>query len=183
LPARSPIPFTVTWTCRAPASTAMVVLATASPKSLWQWTSIFASTSGAIPRTIVAIDVHRCWGGDPDGVGEVDDRRPCGGCGSADLQQVGRLGPGRVHRREHALVVMLPNILDDRRGAGQHLLPGLLDRMDPLDIRGRDEDMDQVDITVEACVHIGLQGPGKATDLRVQIQGRDGSNRFAFACR
>jgi hypothetical protein len=78
---------------------------------------------------------------------------------------------------------MLPNILDDRRGAGQHLLPGLLDRMDPLDIRGRDEDMDQVDVTVEACVHIGLQGTGKAADLRVQIQGRDGSNRFAFACR
>ena len=47
-PARSPRPFTVTWTCEAPASTAVVVLATARPKSLWQCTSTGQSTPATI---------------------------------------------------------------------------------------------------------------------------------------
>ena len=37
LPARSPMPFTVHSTCRAPAWTAARELATARPRSLWQW--------------------------------------------------------------------------------------------------------------------------------------------------
>ncbi len=36
-PARSPSPFTVHSTCRAPASTAASEFATAMPRSLWQW--------------------------------------------------------------------------------------------------------------------------------------------------
>ncbi len=42
LPARSPMPLTVTSTCRAPAWTAASVLATAMPRSLWQWTAMTA---------------------------------------------------------------------------------------------------------------------------------------------
>ncbi len=40
LPVRSPMPLIVPWTCVAPASTAMSVLATAQPPSLWQWIPI-----------------------------------------------------------------------------------------------------------------------------------------------
>ena len=42
LPARSPRPLMVHSTCRAPALTAASELATASPRSLWQWTEITA---------------------------------------------------------------------------------------------------------------------------------------------
>jgi hypothetical protein len=37
LPVRSPRPFSVPWTCPAPASTAAIELATAQPVSSWQW--------------------------------------------------------------------------------------------------------------------------------------------------
>ena len=42
LPARSPRPLIVHSTCPAPASTAARLLATARPRSLWQWTLITA---------------------------------------------------------------------------------------------------------------------------------------------
>ena len=42
LPARSPMPLIVHSTWRAPAATAASELATASPRSLWQWTEITA---------------------------------------------------------------------------------------------------------------------------------------------
>ena len=42
LPARSPMPFTVTSTWRAPFSTPARVQAVAMPKSLWQWVEMMA---------------------------------------------------------------------------------------------------------------------------------------------
>ena len=51
-PARSPIPFTATSTCRAPASTPANELATASPRSLWQW--VETTTSGGTRATTSA---------------------------------------------------------------------------------------------------------------------------------
>ena len=39
LPARSPMPETVTWATSTPAASAMTVLLTLCPKSLWTWTS------------------------------------------------------------------------------------------------------------------------------------------------
>jgi hypothetical protein len=42
LPARSPMPLTVHSTWRAPALTAASELATARPRSLWQWTEMIA---------------------------------------------------------------------------------------------------------------------------------------------
>ena len=47
-PARSPMPFTQTSTCRAPARTAARELATARPRSLWQWTE---RVTFSTPRT------------------------------------------------------------------------------------------------------------------------------------
>ena len=57
LPARSPMPLMVHSTCRAPAWTAARELATARPRSLWQWTEITApgmsrtSSADHRPRT------------------------------------------------------------------------------------------------------------------------------------
>src|SRR6266550_3677636 len=48
-PARSPIPLTVHSTCRAPACSAARLLATAMPRSSWQWT---LSTTRSMPRTL-----------------------------------------------------------------------------------------------------------------------------------
>ena len=45
LPARSPIPLTVVWISQAPPFKADNVLATARPKSLWQWQEIGALIS------------------------------------------------------------------------------------------------------------------------------------------
>ena len=47
-PARSPIPFTATSTWRAPFATPAIEFATASPRSLWQWT---LKTTFSAPRT------------------------------------------------------------------------------------------------------------------------------------
>ena len=52
LPARSPIPFTVTSTWRAPARTAARELATATPRSLWQWTDSTALSMLGVPSMI-----------------------------------------------------------------------------------------------------------------------------------
>jgi hypothetical protein len=58
LPARSPMPLTVTSTCRAPASIAAIEFATASPRSLWQCTDSTAlcmlGTPAMIPRMNLA---------------------------------------------------------------------------------------------------------------------------------
>jgi hypothetical protein len=48
LPARSPMPFTVHSICRAPASTAPRLFATARPRSLWQWTEKTARSAPGI---------------------------------------------------------------------------------------------------------------------------------------
>src|ERR1700686_4195769 len=53
LPVRSPQPFIVPCTCRAPASTAASELATAHSASLWQWMPIrTCSPIAAAPRVL-----------------------------------------------------------------------------------------------------------------------------------
>ena len=51
LPARSPMPFTATSTCRAPFTMPASELATASPRSLWQWVET-TTWPGTASRTI-----------------------------------------------------------------------------------------------------------------------------------
>ena len=62
LPARSPIPLIVHSTCPAPASTAARLLATASPRSLWQWTLITARSMLGTRSTSVRITPAMCAG-------------------------------------------------------------------------------------------------------------------------
>ena len=50
LPARSPMPLMVHSICRAPATTAVRLLATAMPRSSWQWTE---SRTSSMPRTFL----------------------------------------------------------------------------------------------------------------------------------
>ena len=47
-PARSPMPLIVTSTCRAPSWTAVRVLATARPRSLWQWVEKMAFSAPGV---------------------------------------------------------------------------------------------------------------------------------------
>jgi hypothetical protein len=54
LPARSPIPFTVHSTWRTPAQIAACVLATARPRSSWQWALNTAlSAFGTVDSTVL----------------------------------------------------------------------------------------------------------------------------------
>ena len=59
LPARSPMPLIVHSTCRAPAITPAMELATASPRSLWQCTDrITPSSSGTRSRRPLRISTY-----------------------------------------------------------------------------------------------------------------------------
>jgi hypothetical protein len=59
LPARSPMPFTATSTCRAPFTIPASELATASPRSLWQWVET-TTCSGVRSRTMRTISPNSC---------------------------------------------------------------------------------------------------------------------------
>ena len=62
LPVRSPTPFIVPWTWRAPASTAASVLATPHSASLWQWMPTRTRPSSA--ATTAATADCTCEGSD-----------------------------------------------------------------------------------------------------------------------
>ena len=59
LPARSPIPFTATSTCRAPFSIPASEFATARPRSLWQCVEI-TTWSGMASRTVRTSSPNSC---------------------------------------------------------------------------------------------------------------------------
>ena len=59
LPARSPIPFTATSTCRAPFTMPASEFATASPRSLWQCVEI-TTCSGTASRTVRTSSPNSC---------------------------------------------------------------------------------------------------------------------------
>ena len=59
LPARSPMPFTATSTCRAPFCTPAIELATARPRSLWQWVEMTTSSRTA-SRTVRTSSPNSC---------------------------------------------------------------------------------------------------------------------------
>ncbi len=62
LPARSPKPLTVHSTCRAPFITADSELATATPRSLWQWTDHTARSEFGIRSRSDRISAPNCHG-------------------------------------------------------------------------------------------------------------------------
>ena len=57
LPARSPIPLIAPSTCRAPASTADRLLATAIPRSSWQWAEKMTPGNAGRTRAIRALKI------------------------------------------------------------------------------------------------------------------------------
>ena len=99
LPARSPRPLMVHSTCRAPARTPASELATAMPRSLWQWVEkITLSAPGtfsiSVAEQLVVFLGHRV----ADGIGNVDRRRA-----GADRQldaaaEIVDRRAGRIHR-------------------------------------------------------------------------------------
>ena len=62
LPVRSPTPFIVPWTWRAPTSTAASVLATPHSASLWQWMA--TRTWSPTAATTAAVASAICGGSD-----------------------------------------------------------------------------------------------------------------------
>ena len=109
LPARSPMPLMVHSTCRAPSRSAARLLATARPRSLWQWT---LRTTLSMPRTCFFRwrMAAAYWLGHrvADGVGDVDR----GGAGFDglfdDLGEEIEFGAGGVFGRELDVVAHSP---------------------------------------------------------------------------
>ena len=127
--------------------------------------------------------LHRRGGDDPHGVRDVEDRCPCLDGHLEDLDQVVLVRPRRVHGRVEDMVAVLPRVRDHLLGGLEDLLAGLLDGVDPLDIRGRDEDMDHVDAAVQAGVHVPFHHPGKAADLCLQAHRSDGLHGLVLGLR
>ena len=119
LPARSPMPLMVHSTCPAPSSTAARLLATARPRSLWQWTlitalSMFGTRSRSV-RITSPICVRR---GVADRVGDVDRRGAGVDRRLDDLAEEVELGARGVLGRELDVVAVARGPLDARRPPG-----------------------------------------------------------------
>ncbi len=134
----------VTSTWRAPASMAVMVLATARPRSSWQWTLI----DGLGPDEVDGPPDERTELGRDrvaDGVGQVDRGRASLDDRGNDLHQVVGVAPGRVHRTELQLGVaakLLTSVSDPADGLGQRLVAGHPDLVPEVDLAGRDEDVE-----------------------------------------
>ena len=123
LPARSPMPLIAHSTWRAPPSTAASELATAMPRSLWQW--VLKTTSRA-PGTFAdqaleqAADLRRR--GVAQGVGHVDGGGAGGDRRGDHFGQEILLGAGAVLGGEFDVVDEAARVRDAGRGQVQHLL-------------------------------------------------------------
>ena len=117
LPARSPIPLIVHSTCRAPASTAARLLATARPRSSWQWVLMTARPMFGTRSRRVRITRGVLGGrGVADGVGDVDRGRAGLDGGLDDLAEEVDLGPGGVLGAELDVGAVALGPLDARDG-------------------------------------------------------------------
>ena len=99
LPARSPMPLMVHSICRAPACTAASELATAKPRSSWQWT---LTTARIAQRLHHAADQRRVFvrHGVADGVRNVDGAGARGDDGARNLFEIVGIGAGSVFGRK-----------------------------------------------------------------------------------
>ena len=179
LPARSPRLFRVTCTCCAPASTAARLLATASPKSLWQCT---AMGTLHVLHDLAYQPLHGRGRRHADRVRQVDRVRTGVLYRLTDLDQVVDVGARRVHRREQALAAVGLDVLDRLDGHVDDLFPGLLDGVHPLDVRRGHEGMHHLHVGVEAGVDVRFDDPGQAAYGRVQPQPGDVPDRVFVAC-
>ena len=131
----------VTSTWRAPASIAVRVLATARPRSSWQWTLMTALRPDQVdgpPDERPELGRDRV----ADRVGQVDRGRAGLHDGLDDLHQVVGVAPGRVHRAELELGVaaqLLAPVADPADRLGEGLLAGHPDLVLEVDLAGRDE--------------------------------------------
>ena len=100
-PARSPMPFTVHSTCRAPFSIAAREFATASPRSLWQC-ALRTARSMFLTRSRTCREHRAVLRGDrvADRVGEIDDRGARRDRGLDDLAEEADVATRRVLARE-----------------------------------------------------------------------------------
>ena len=189
LPARSPMPLMVHSTWRAPSMTAARLLATARPRSLWQWTLM---TTLSMPRTFF----FRCamaaayWLGHgvADRVGDVDrggagldgaPRRPRPG----NPARCGRRPPARTRCPRCTAVARL-HALD---GPADDLLLGHLELELAMDGAGGQEDVDArlraVAQGFTGAVDVGGVAASQAANDRSLHLAGDGLHRLEIARR
>src|SRR5213080_2807637 len=142
LPARSPMPFTVHSICRAPFCTAASELATAMPRSLWQW----APDDAVCPRDALAEppEQRAVFLGErvPRRVGDVDRARAGLDHGREDLDHVIGVAARGVLGREFDVVEVLLRTRDRPHGGVEHVLPAHHELVLQMDVRGGNEDVD-----------------------------------------
>jgi len=78
---------------------------------------------------------------------------------------------------------VLPDVPDDICRYRENLLPALVDRVLPLDIRCGDKDVDHVHITVKTGIDVGFYGTGEPADLRFQSEFFDCCYRLSLGFR
>ena len=117
--------------------------------------------------------LHCSRGIHPDRIRDVDNCCPCFGCSTEDLDQVIRIGPCRIHRREHAELAMVTYVRDNLPGDIQYLFGSLFDRVHPLDLRGGNEDMHHVHIAIDADIDVLGPRSCQAADDRIKPEIRN----------
>ncbi len=185
-PARSPRPFTVHSTWRAPFITAARELATATPRSLWQCTD-HTARAGIGDALAQGTDERAELPGHgvADGVGNVDGGRAGSDRGLDQAAQEIRLrAPGVLGRELHVVRVLArrPHGLD---GLRQNLVGGHAQLHLHVDRRRRDEGMhpsaDRRSEGLAAAGDVLLVGPGEAAHHALGDRACDRVNRLPVA--
>ncbi len=143
LPARSPRPLTVHSTWRAPARTAARELATARPRSLWQWTEITAWSILGTRSNSMRMRAGEFLGhGVADRVGDIDGARPGLDRALDRAAQEVVLGAGAVLARPFDIVAEIAGVGDAVDDRLMHLRGLHLELVFHVQRRGRDEGVD-----------------------------------------
>ena len=173
LPARSPMPLMVHSTWRAPPSMPARVLATAMPRSSWQWVERMMSSHAGDARANSAEDGGVFVGrGVADGVGDVDGGGAGldGDCDHLD-EEVG-VGAGGVFGGELDVVGEGAGEADGLGGLVERLVAGDLELGFEMEVGGGEEDVD-------AVAGGGLDGAGGGFDVLALAAGERGDARAA----
>ena len=168
------MPLMVHSTCPAPASTAARLLATAMPRSLWQWTLMTASPMLGTRLQRVRI-TRPMWAGRgvADRVGDVDRGRPGPNRRLHDLAEEILFRPGGVFRREFDVRTVPGGAFHAGHGLLDDLLLVHLELVLPMDRAGGEEDVDPGVLRV-------LDGLPRPVDVLVPATGQSANRRAAY---
>ena len=182
------MPLTAHSTWRQPARSPASELATARPRSSWQWTDVTTSarpgTSSYSRRHISACSSGR---GVAHRVGDVDRG---GALVEGDLEHLGReldLRAGGVHRRELHVVAVAAGLRHRRARLALHVLARGLELVLDVDVARGDEGVDAGPLgvldRVPGGVHVLRVGAGEPADHRAVDLAGDRLHRLEVAGR